>query len=147
LSLAFYPHIWDTISVSKKLPPLPIKPLRWVVPPKEELTDFPDPVVKEMGHALHVVQTGGKPENAKPLRGFGGAGVLEVIGDYHGDTFRAVYTVKLAGIVYVLHWFQKKSKRRSETPKQTIDLIKQRLRTAIQAYEREQRSERHHEKN
>jgi phage-related protein len=111
------------------------------------LTDFPDPVVKEMGHALHVVQTGGKPENAKPLRGFGGAGVLEVIEDYRGDTFRAVYTVKLAGIVYVLHCFQKKSKRGSETPKQTIDLIKQRLRTAIEAYEREQRSERHHEKN
>jgi phage-related protein len=147
LLLAFYPQIWDTQLVSKTISPLPIKPLRWIGPSKEELMEFPDPVVKEMGHALHVAQTGSKADNAKPLHGFGGAGVLEIVEDYDGDTFRAVYTVKLAGTVYVLHCFQKKSKRGSETPKQTISLIKQRLKTATETHERQKRSENHEEKN
>jgi phage-related protein len=92
-------------------------------------------------------QTGGKADNAKPLHGFGGAGVLEIVEDYAGDTFRAVYTLKLAGTVYVLHCFQKKSKRGSETPKQTISLIKQRLKTATETHERHKRSESYEEKN
>src|SRR5258708_14141134 len=100
LPLAFYPQKWDTQLVSKKILPLPVKPLRWVGPSKEELIEFPDPVVKEMGHALHVVQTGDKPPNAKPLHGFGGASVLEIVEDYEGHAFRALYTVKLPGTIY-----------------------------------------------
>jgi phage-related protein len=133
--------------VTKKIPPLAVKPLRWVGPSKEELIEFPDPVVKGMGHALHVVQTGSKPGNAKPLHGFDGAGVLEIVEDYDGNTFRAVYTVKLAGTVYVLHCFQKKSKKGSETPKQTINLIKERLKTAIEEHKKRKRSESHDKKN
>jgi phage-related protein len=133
--------------VSKKIPPLPVKPLRWVGPSKDELMEFPDPVVKEMGHALHVAQTGSKADSAKPLHGFGGAGVLEIVEDHDGDTFRAVYTVKLAGTVYVLHCFQKKSKKGSETPKQTIDLIRKRLKTAMELHQEQKRSEQHDEKN
>jgi phage-related protein len=146
LLLAFYPQIWDTQLVSKKIPPLPVKPLRWVGPSKEELMAFPDPVVKEMGHALHIAQTGGKADTAKPLHGFGGATVLEIVEDFDGDAYRAVYTVKLAGAIYVLHCFQKKSKKGRQTPKQTINLIKQRLKTAIEAHERN-RSESYDEEN
>ncbi len=126
--------------MSKKISPLPVKPLRWIGPSKDELMEFPEPVRKEVGHALHVAQTGGKANNAKPLHGFGGAGVLEIVDDHVGDTYRAVYTVKLAGTVYVLHCFQKKSKRGIET-NQTIDLIRQRLKTAIEMHERQRRSE------
>jgi phage-related protein len=126
--------------VSNKIPPLPIKPLRWVGPSKNELMDFPEPVRKEFGHALHVAQTGEKADSAKPLRGFGGAGVLEIVEDYAGDTYRAVYTVKLAGTVYVLHCFKKKSKKGAETPKHTINLVHQRLNTAIELHQIQMRS-------
>jgi phage-related protein len=83
-----------------------------------------------MGYALWVAQTGGKHGDAKVLRGFGGAGVLEIIEDYRGDTFRAVYTLKYADVVFMLHAFQKKSKTGQETPRRDIELIKQRLRQA-----------------
>jgi phage-related protein len=83
-----------------------------------------------MGYALWVAQTGGKHRDAKVLRGFGGAGVLEIIEDYRGDTFRAVYTLKYADVVFMLHAFQKKSKTGRETPRRDIELIKQRLREA-----------------
>ena len=102
--------------------------------------DFPEPVIHAMGYALHTAQTGDKADNAKPLGGFGGAGIVEVVEDYIGDTFRAVYTVKLAGVVYVLHCFQKKSKKGIATPKSTIDLIRQRLKTAIEIHEQGQGS-------
>lgn len=75
-----------------------------------------------------------KADNVKPLKGFGGAGVLEVVEHFDGDTFRAVYTVKLAGVIYVLHCFQKKSKSGISTPKQTIELIRRRLHMAEVAY-------------
>ena len=81
---------------------------------------------------MYVAQRGGKHQDAKALSGFGGAGVLEVIKDYRGDTFRAVYTLKYAGTVYVLHAFQKKSKSGRQTPRRDIELIKQRLREAEQ---------------
>ena len=91
-----------------------------------------------MGYALYVAQRGGKHRDAKTLSGFSGAGVAEVVTDFHGDTFRAVYTVRLARAVYVLHAFQKKSKTGRETPRRDIELIKQRLREAEQiAQERE----------
>jgi phage-related protein len=83
-----------------------------------------------MGFALFLAQQGRKHSDAKPLRGFGGAGVLEIVEDHAGNTYRAVYTVRLAGRVYVLHAFQKKSKPGIETPKSEIDLIKRRLKRA-----------------
>jgi phage-related protein len=85
-----------------------------------------------MGYALYVAQCGGKHQDAKVLTGFGSAGILEVIKDYRGDTFRAVYTLKYAGKVYVLHAFQKKSKTGRATPRREMELIKQRLREAEQ---------------
>ncbi len=108
-----------------------IKDLRWVSSSKKDLLALPDDVVDLFGFALHLAQTGKKHSQAKPLKGFGGAGVLEVVEDHLGDTFRAVYTVKIAGIVYVLHCFQKKSKHGIETPKHDIDLIKDRLKIAV----------------
>jgi phage-related protein len=91
-----------------------------------------------MGHAIFLAQIGQRHLAAKPLTGhkeFKGAGVLEVVEDHDGDTYRAAYTVKLAGVVYVLHAFQKKSKRGSETPKPDIDVIKQRLKRAREHHE------------
>ncbi len=82
------------------------------------------------GFALYLAQQGKKHQNAKPLKGFSGAGVLEVVEDCLGDTFRAVYTVKIAEVIYVLYCFQKKSKRGIETPKQEIDLVRDRLKMA-----------------
>jgi phage-related protein len=123
------------------IPPLPHKPLEWVGRALAELMALPAPVRRSMGFALRFVQGGVKPENVKLLRGFKGAGVLEVVEDYHGDTYRAVYTVRFAGVVYVLHCFQKKSKKGIATPKQTIDLIKQRLKTAIDLYARRKRNQ------
>jgi phage-related protein len=111
------------------------KPLKWIGSSKEDLKEFPDPVQKEMGHALHLAQISLKAPNAKPLRGFGGASILEVVEDHDGGTYRAVYTVKFQGMVYVLHAFQKKSKKGIETPKPDIDLIKTRLKAATEHYE------------
>jgi phage-related protein len=91
---------------------------------------MPDEVKSAFGFALYLAQQGKKHQNAKPLKGFSGAGVLEVVEDCLGDTFRAVYTIKIAEVIYVLHCFQKKSKRGIETPKQEIDLIRDRLKMA-----------------
>jgi len=85
-----------------------------------------------MGYALYVAQRGGKHRDAKALGGFGGAGVLEVVTDHRGGTFRAVYTVRYAATVFVLHAFQKKSKTGRKTPRREIELVKQRLREAEQ---------------
>lgn len=87
-----------------------------------------------MGYALDVAQQGGKHADAKPVGGFGGAGVVEIVDDYDGNTYRAVYTVKFEGVVYVLHVFQKKSKRGIQTPKPEVDLIKSRLKRAQEHY-------------
>ena len=106
------------------------KPLQWVGSAKKDLLAMPDDVQDVFGFALHLAQTGKKHDQAKPLKGFGGAGVLEVVEDHMGDTFRAVYTVKLTNAVYVLHCFQKKSTRGIETPKPDIDLIRERLKAA-----------------
>jgi phage-related protein len=85
-----------------------------------------------MGYALYVAQRGGKHRDTKTLSGFGGAGVVEVVKDFRGDTFRAVYTLRYAGAVSVLHAFQKKSKTGREIPNRDIELIKRRLREAEQ---------------
>jgi len=85
-----------------------------------------------MGYALYVAQRGGKHRDTKTLTGFGGAGVVEVVKDFRGDTFRAVYTLRYVGAVYVLHAFQKKSKTGRATPRRDIEMVKQRLREAEQ---------------
>lgn len=106
------------------------KHVLWVGSSKKDLMAMPDEVKSAFGFALYLAQQGKKHQNAKPLKGFSGARVLEVVEDCLGDTFRAVYTVKIAENIYVLHCFQKKSKRGIETPKQEIDLIRDRLKMA-----------------
>lgn len=106
------------------------KPLFWIGTAREDLKKFPEEVRQVMGFALHVAQSGGKHPGAKPLKGFRGAGVLEIAEDHKGETYRAVYTVKLAGTVYAVHAFRKKSKKGITTPKREIDLIKERLKRA-----------------
>lgn len=108
----------------------PFKPVVWVGSSRKDLCEFPDVVQDHVGYALYVAQQGGKHRDTKTLAGFGMAGVVEIITDYRGDTFRAVYTLKYAGAVYVLHVFQKKSKTGRETPHRDMELIKQRLREA-----------------
>lgn len=117
------------------------KPVRWVGSSKEDLREFPDEVRWRVGGALWDAQLGRKAPYVKPLRGFGGASVLEVMDDFDGDTYRAVYAVRFAGAVYVLHAFQKKSKRGIATPKAELDLIGQRLERAQEDYERWSKNE------
>ena len=102
----------------------------WVGSSRRDLREFPDEVWDHIGYALYVAQQGGKHRDAKPLTGFGGAGVVEIVKDHRGDAFRAVYTLRYEGAVYVLHAFQKKSKSGRETPRRDVELIKQRLREA-----------------
>lgn len=110
------------------------KPIRWIGSTLGDLRKFPSEVKEVIGHALREAQLGGKHPKAKPLRGFHGAGILEVVDDFDGDTYRAVYTVRFAGVVYGLHAFPKKSKKGIETPKSDIDLVKQRLKVAAEDY-------------
>ena len=110
----------------------PLKPVIWVGTSRKDLREFPEPVQDHMGYALYLAQCGGKHRDTKTLSGFAGAGVVEIVKDYRVDTFRAVYTLRYAGTVYVLHAFQKKSKTGRETPLRDMELIKQRLRQAEQ---------------
>jgi len=109
------------------------KPVIWVGDSLESLREFPEDVQDEIGFALFQAQTGEKHIKAKPMKGFG-SGILEVVSDHRGDTFRAVYTVRLAGRVYVLHAFQKKSKTGIATPKAELALIQQRLKRALELH-------------
>lgn len=114
------------------------KPLRWVGSARDDLRAFPTPVRQVMGTALYLAQTGGKHLAAKPMKGVvKGAGVLEIVEDHDTDTYRTVYTVRFGGVVYVLHAFQKKSKRGSRTPHHEIDLIRARYEQARVAHETE----------
>ncbi len=113
----------------------PAKPVRWVGASKDTLRSFPAPVRREMGFALSFAQSGGKHPSAKPLKGFGGAGVLEIVEDHRGDTYRAVYTVRFARAIYVLHAFMKKSKSGIKTPIHELNLIERRFKAAEQDYE------------
>ena len=108
------------------------KPVIWVGSSRKDLREFPEIVQDHMGYALYVAQQGGRHRDTKILSGFGGAGVVEIIEDYRGDTFRAVYTLRYERAVYVLHAFQKKAKTDRETPRRDMELIKQRLREAEQ---------------
>lgn len=108
--------------------------LNFVGSAREDLSGFPEEVKQDIGYALFEVQKGRKPQSAKPLKGFGGAGVLELIERFDGDTYRAVYTVRFREVVYVLHCFQKKAKSGIKTPQQDIELIKRRLKAAEEDY-------------
>ena len=107
-----------------------MKPLVWVGPTHKILLSMPVEVQDHVGYALHLAQAGDKHDDAKPLSGFSGAGVVEIVTDHRGDTFRSVYTVRFADAVYVLHVFQKKSKRGIKTPRNELDVIERRLRQA-----------------
>lgn len=106
---------------------------------KEDLSRFPEDVKTDIGYALHLAQLGSKAGSAIPMQGFGDAGVLEIIENFSGDTYRAVYTLKFGDAVYVLHSFQKKSKRGIKTPLQDIQLIQRRMKMAEEHYKATQR--------
>ena len=124
---------------------LTVKPAEFVGSAEDDLAEFPDEVKSVLGFAIFQAQLGGRHPRAKPLTGgkeFKGASVLEVVDDFDGDTYRAVYTVRLAGVVYVLHAFQKKSKSGISTPKSEIAVIKARLARAKEHYEENYRGRR-----
>jgi len=106
------------------------KSLDWVGTSLMDLREFPREVRQDIGHALDQAQLGEKSLAAKPLKGFGGAGVLEVVDDFDGNTYRAVYTVKFEEVVYVLHAFQKKARKGVATPKADLTLIRERFKAA-----------------
>lgn len=110
------------------------KPVEWISSSRDDLRAFPQEVRRVMGQAIDDAQHGGEHPDAKALKGFGGRGVLEVVDDFDGDTYRAVYTVRFAGVVYVLHAFQKKSTKGIATSQHQIDLIKARLARAEEHY-------------
>jgi phage-related protein len=122
-----------------KLPAKLIKPCLFVGPSRRELKNFPDEVRGSIGHALHQAQCGSESEAAKALKGFRGRSILEIVTDFDGNTFRAVYTVRFSDAIYVLHAFQKKSKKGIATPKQTIELVKSRLHDAENDYRARQK--------
>lgn len=101
----------------------------------KDLKRFPEKVRNRVGYALHQIQRGAEPMAAKALKGFGGRSVLELVEDFDGDTYRAVYTVRFAGAIYVLHAFQKKAKAGVATPQHEIELIRSRLRDARVHYD------------
>jgi len=105
------------------------KQVIWVGDSLERLREFPREVQREIGHAIYLAQTGGKHARSKALHGFG-TGILEVVSDYFGDSYRAVYTVRLATRIFVLHVFQKKSRKGIATPHHHLDLVKQRMKRA-----------------
>ncbi len=98
----------------------------------DDLRACPNPVRQGVGYALDLAQRGAKHESAKPLKGFKGASVLEIVANFDGDTWRAVYTVQIRHAIYVLHVFQKKSKTGIATPKRDLELIAQRLKSALE---------------
>ena len=109
---------------------LAFRPLRWIGSAKKDLSAMPDEVQQILGFALYHAQIGLLHPDAKPLKGFGSAGILEIVEDWRGNAYRAVYTVRFAEAVYVLHCFQKKSKHGIETPKPEMELIRKRLKEA-----------------
>jgi len=109
---------------------LSTRPLLWVSSSKKDLLEMPIEVRREFGHGLYQVQLGRLPKSGKPLTGFGGTSVVELVEDHESSTYRAVYTVRYSEVVIVLHVFQKKSKQGKKTDKKDIDLIKSRLKIA-----------------
>lgn len=105
----------------------PLRSLLWLGSSRKDLRGFPAPVRREIGMALYTAQRGGTDPAAKPMKGFGGSSVIEIVADFRGGTWRAVYTVRFAEAIYVLHAFQKKSKRGIETPVQELEVVRSRL--------------------
>jgi phage-related protein len=114
------------------------KPVRWIGPSRRDLRSFPRAVRIDIGHALFAAQEGKTDPAAEPLKGFGGASVLEIVASHHGDAWRAAYTVRFQDAVYVLHVFQKKSTKGIATPAREIELIKQRLAEAARDHRERQ---------
>jgi phage-related protein len=110
------------------------KPLFWIGSAKSNLLEFPEAVQDEIGVALSVAQFGGKHPKAKPWKGEG-AGVLEIVEDYRGEAYRAVYTVRFKNAAYVLHAFQKKSPKGIKTAQSDVELVSRRLKVANEDYE------------
>jgi phage-related protein len=129
----FQSAFYGIFAIMAEQDPAP-KPVRWIGSSLTDVRKFPRDVTSGIGQALWFAQMGDKHPSAKPLKGFKGAGVLEVVEDYSGDTYRAVYTVRFARAVYVLHAFKKKSKRGIATPKHEIDLVEARLKLARHDY-------------
>ena len=127
-----------------------MKPVYWIGSSLRDVKSLPEAVRSEVGFAVYLAQLGDKAANAVPMVGFGSAKVIEVVVDDDGNTYRAIYTIKLAKAVYVLHAFQKKSKHGIATPKHELDLIKQRLKTAEkhhkETYEQVYRKDAAHER-
>ncbi len=115
-----------------------LKPVRWFGTSLKDLRSFPSPVRIEIGHALYTAQEGKTDPAAKPLKGFGGASVLEIVASHHGNAWRAVYTVRFQAAIYVLHVFQKKSAKGIATPAREIELIKRRLAEAERDFKERQ---------
>jgi phage-related protein len=115
-----------------------IKSIIWMGSSREDLKSFPEQVRRDIGQALYTAQQGDTDPAAKPLRGFGGARVMEIVDRHDKNAYRAVYTVQFAGRIYVLHAFQKKSKKGITTPQQDIDVIRQRLAAAERHYKERQ---------
>lgn len=113
-----------------RLPP-PKKRIEWIGSSKKDLMGFPDEVQHDIGLALMVAQFGGKHDSAKPWKGLG-PGVMEIVSDYDANAYRAIYTVNIGDVIYVLHAFQKKSKRGIGTPKEEIEMIRARHKRAVE---------------
>lgn len=111
-----------------------VKPLEFVGSARKDLKAMPDAVRRTFGTALYLAQTGEKSAKAKPLKGFRGAGILEIVEEHNTDAYRAVYTVRFAEAIYVLHVFQKKSRVGIATASRDLDLIKTRLKEAEEMY-------------
>lgn len=118
----------------------PLRQLRWIGSSYDDFMRFPLPVHDVMGYAFHLVQAGDTPRNSKKLKG-AQLGAVELIADYDGDTYRAVYTVRFAEVVYVLHAFKKKAKKGIATPRHDLELIQRRLRAAVADYEENDKQE------
>jgi phage-related protein len=114
------------------------RPIVWMGSSREDLRTFSTQVRRDIGQALYAAQQGATDPAAKPLKGFGGARVMEIVDRHDTNTYRAVYTAQFAGRIYVLHAFQKKSKRGIATPQKDIELIRQRLAAAERHYRERQ---------
>ena len=111
-----------------------MKRLIWIGSSHDDLKDFPEPVRRAAGYALHLAQMGERPDRTKVLSGLGNAKIIEIRENDESGTYRTIYTVEFQGFIFVLHAFQKKSKSGIATPKQELDLIKQRVKDAKDLY-------------
>jgi phage-related protein len=130
-ALAFFPHIGYSYNVADE----EIKPVEWLGSSHKDLCDMPEPVRKDLGYALYLAQIGAKHVDARPLLGFGGAGVMEVVERYDTNAYRAVYTVRFEEAVYVLHVFNKKSTSGIGIPRPDMNVIRTRLTEARERHD------------